>query len=1211
MKLVSIVGENFGVLDRRPLDFSGGLQVIYGPNEAGKSTLLRLIRESLFGFPWSGHDLSWRAGHVAGTFKLRLSDGRALVVRRQKGHPDSISGHWEPSRQPVDETQLNSILQGASSEVFSNLFAFSLRELIAGEESLRQGGLGDSLFGGGWGGLDRYRRVQQSLAEDRERLFKPRGRSQLLLKLLGQIAHAQKEYNDSLIPAHELQQVQGELARRQAGCEQLSLDLGSRRQQLRELEQLKQAAPLALRQQALQTERTALELPENLTGDAVEQLRRWRDRLTELDEEAFRVQQQMREDHLEENQLSNRQQKLLALQASIRELEQDLSQQQQLEKLLPGWEQELREVDQRLQQRLAALGTNWNVQDLEGRTTGISQRDALSQLLRRSQQQREHAVALQARRPDLQQSLQLTQDRLVQLPQPRSITGLADLLERGDAWREQMRSLDQLRQKLTGVEAELERREDDLLRRLKATGAVVADNALNWAELAHPFSSTIEVHRERLLEMSSKVQEALRQLDRTEQERRELQRELAEFDRLHPQLDRDRLERVRQRRNAGWDLIRRKYVASEPVEREISEWLNGAEGDLAARFESLLSESDQIADHQLTQAEFLAKRDQLHARLERLNDQAADESRQVEQREQRLSQTRTEWHSIWQPTEIVPGDPAAMLEWLPLLDQFRVLSGEQCRLSEETLRLEAQTGRFQSELRRTFPDQADGVQALREARREYDSGVRTVEERQRLELELQSLQSRWAQLEQEELESTLQLGEFESSRRSLLRELELPESWSLETADKVLRELAEGQSDVRQQRYLSDRVQEGQDVRSRFADRVKHITQQLTAEDASEVAGSAVTLLQDLAQELTKSQQSELARVQRLAAATDAARKLVDIRQSIEQLRSQSGELLTQCGLTAEADMVTLLARFDQRRDLDEQVAETRIRLQQMGFTAEQLLVELGDESPLELEDQGHALQQEIRQLETSERQELERMGALRKQIADWTEGNQSVRLATHLESVRAEFAQSVDRWAPLALADAMLHRAMKRFEEEHQPRLLRHVGDWLSRLTQGRYQSLQQSSDEPGVIRVIDQQGKAKTPGQLSTGTREQLFLAIRLAYVADYAQKHEPLPLVLDDVLVNFDEDRAKETLSALQEFSQHCQILLLTCHRRTVELTRGLPESADVLTLAGSLKLDEPVIPPPVRETKQKGRTRIPATPAQPALFPLRGGETESET
>ena len=93
--------------------------------------------------------------------------------------------------------------------------------------------------------------------------------------------------------------------------------------------------------------------------------------------------------------------------------------------------------------------------------------------------------------------------------------------------------------------------------------------------------------------------------------------------------------------------------------------------------------------------------------------------------------------------------------------------------------------------------------------------------------------------------------------------------------------------------------------------------------------------------------------------------------------------------------------------------------------------------------------------------------------------------------------------------------------------------------------------------IRVFDEHGVAKSIDELSRGTAEQLYLSIRFALIKEYCEHSEPLPLVMDDVTVNFDKDRARSAFEAITQLSSTQQILSLTCHESTVE---GFLKAAD---------------------------------------------------
>ena len=120
-------------------------------------------------------------------------------------------------------------------------------------------------------------------------------------------------------------------------------------------------------------------------------------------------------------------------------------------------------------------------------------------------------------------------------------------------------------------------------------------------------------------------------------------------------------------------------------------------------------------------------------------------------------------------------------------------------------------------------------------------------------------------------------------------------------------------------------------------------------------------------------------------------------------------------------------------------------------------------------------------------------------------------------------------------------------------------MGELLSRLTGGRYTAARRKLDESGTLQVRLDDEQWREPHQLSRGTREQLYLAIRLAFVHQYCQDNESLPMVMDDILVNFDDQRCRHTLQVLADISQTQQVIFLTCHDNMVErVTNVLPQS-----------------------------------------------------
>jgi uncharacterized protein YhaN len=141
--------------------------------------------------------------------------------------------------------------------------------------------------------------------------------------------------------------------------------------------------------------------------------------------------------------------------------------------------------------------------------------------------------------------------------------------------------------------------------------------------------------------------------------------------------------------------------------------------------------------------------------------------------------------------------------------------------------------------------------------------------------------------------------------------------------------------------------------------------------------------------------------------------------------------------------------------------------------------------------------------------------------------------------------------WARARLGLLLLEEARERFEREQQPAVVRLAEATFGLLTGGRYSRVFLEHGPDKALRVADKAGRALAPEQLSRGTREQLFLAFRLAVAEDFGRRNVALPLILDDVLVNFDPGRAERAVEALARLSARHQVIALTCQPSVREL------------------------------------------------------------
>jgi uncharacterized protein YhaN len=255
MKILELSLQAFGPFTDVALDFSGGhegLHLVYGPNEAGKSSALRALRQALFGFPTQSSDdflHSYQKLRVG--MRLRDGEGRELAFVRRKGAKNTLLAADGSS--PMPDATLARLLGGMTEPEFSRRFAIDHDELVAGGKSILDGAgeLGQLLFQAG-GGLKDLLEVQRGLDRELESLFKPTGTKPRINAGLGELKEARAAVREGSLPSTEW--VEHDTAHRRAASEleEVERRLESTRAERRRLERIADALPVLARRRQCQ-----------------------------------------------------------------------------------------------------------------------------------------------------------------------------------------------------------------------------------------------------------------------------------------------------------------------------------------------------------------------------------------------------------------------------------------------------------------------------------------------------------------------------------------------------------------------------------------------------------------------------------------------------------------------------------------------------------------------------------------------------------------------------------------------------------------------------------------------------------------------------------------------------------------------------------------------------------------------------------------------
>ena len=226
---------------------------------------------------------------------------------------------------------------------------------------------------------------------------------------------------------------------------------------------------------------------------------------------------------------------------------------------------------------------------------------------------------------------------------------------------------------------------------------------------------------------------------------------------------------------------------------------------------------------------------------------------------------------------------------------------------------------------------------------------------------------------------------------------------------------------------------------------------------------------------------------------------------------------------------------------------------------------------PDRLPGQLQALADEIAELD-SRRGELNRVLGREQQILEQMDGSSRAAEAAEMaEELKARVGLDVEEYARLRLAATVLHEAIERYRQRTQGPILDRASGHFRQLTLGSFEGLKvgyDDQDRPTLQAIRTAEAPTVGVEGLSEGTADQLYLAMRLASLEVYLESHEPIPLVVDDILIQFDDHRATKALEMLADLSRRTQVVLFTHHEHVCRLAQACvdPERLIIHRLPG---------------------------------------------
>ena len=308
-----------------------------------------------------------------------------------------------------------------------------------------------------------------------------------------------------------------------------------------------------------------------------------------------------------------------------------------------------------------------------------------------------------------------------------------------------------------------------------------------------------------------------------------------------------------------------------------------------------------------------------------------------------------------------------------------------------------------------------------------------------------------------------------------------------------------------------------------------------------------------------------VAELDRLSKLGDQARSLDEIAaransdvaktsQQIWEIENNIRALFNEASATNEQEFLERAEIFKQRQQLLHELEKIPVETPEPG-----LLFDMRADEEAAFQ----AAQGELAELEQRLVQARHETGRVEERITIMEKSEERSRALSRQETILARIDQAAEQWAVITLCRALLDETRKIYETERQPEVLRQASSFFNVMTEGRYQRVIAPLDG-GDIQVERADGVRLAPQILSRGTAEQLYLSMRLALVREYVNHVDPLPVVFDDIFVNFDLKRSCTTFKALRELCTTHQVLLFTCHPHLVKQVQEVVPEANLFAL-----------------------------------------------
>lgn len=274
----------------------------------------------------------------------------------------------------------------------------------------------------------------------------------------------------------------------------------------------------------------------------------------------------------------------------------------------------------------------------------------------------------------------------------------------------------------------------------------------------------------------------------------------------------------------------------------------------------------------------------------------------------------------------------------------------------------------------------------------------------------------------------------------------------------------------------------------------------------------------------------------------------------MEGAELRRGAVFARAGVLSREELQQQVEWQQERDSIEHQIEQTNGELIEISTSEPELAIvedDLARFDPHHGRERMIMLEAEQSDLESELNEHHVEMGQLKQEINVLESSRESQTRYFQKAHVATDIYRAAEEWLALQIEEDVVQQMRRQFEKENISSTLTTASSYLHRISSGRYHRVWAPLGEDFLC-VDDEYGRTFRVEQLSGGTREQVFLALRFALVREFASRGIELPVIMDDLFVNFDEERTRAAADCLIEIAaEGQQILFFTCHQHLAEL------------------------------------------------------------